>query len=71
MKIGQITSVMEGGGRVLVEFPDGSTREYGLSRGRRMLERPKVGMALAHTDQGHLKFFANLEEAHRRLASPT
>lgn len=65
MQIGVIDKVLEGGGRVIVAFPCGKTREYGLSRGRRMLEQPKVGMGLVHTDSGHLRFFGSPEEAQR------
>ena len=65
MIVGVIETVIEGGGRVTVRLPNGKTREYGLSRGRRMLERPKVGMAIAQHRNGHLRFFASLEEAER------
>lgn len=68
MQLGVIETVIEGGGRVIVRFPDGATREYGLSRGRRMLERPKEGMAMAQMDSGHLRFFASIGEAERLLA---
>lgn len=68
MLISEIETVLEGGGRVLVRTPNGKTREYGLSRGRRMLEKPKPGMAVAHMDNGHLRFFASVEEAERVLA---
>lgn len=67
MQLGVIETVIEGGGRVTVRFEDGKTREYGLSRGRRMIERPKEGMAMAQMDSGHLRFFASLDEAHRLL----
>lgn len=63
--VGVIETVIEGGGRVTVRLPDGKTREYGLSRGRRMLERPKVGMAIGQYGNGHLRFFASKEEAER------
>lgn len=68
MRLGVIESVIEGGGRIVVRFPDETTREYGLSRGRRSLERPKVGMALAHMASGQLRFFASVDEAYRLIA---
>jgi hypothetical protein len=68
MWIGEIEAIIEGGGRIVVRFPDSSTKEYGLSRGRRMLEKPKVGMAVAHTPEGNLQFFASVDEAQHRLS---
>lgn len=67
MTLGVIESVIEKGGRVTVRLPSGETREYGLSRARRLLERPKVGMAVLRTTSGELRFFASKEAADRAI----
>lgn len=67
MLIGEIKAVLEGGSRVIVSLPGGKEREYGLSRCRRMVEKPKVGMAIVQANSGHLTFFANTAEAQRSL----
>lgn len=63
MRVGEIESLVDGGSRIRVKFSCGMVREYGLSRVRRLLEQPKVGMGLAETETGRIMFFASLAVA--------
>lgn len=67
MATGTVVEVLDGGQRLMVEFPDSLTlSEIRLSRGKACVEMPTVGQLLVQEESGYIRLLPKMVEGMER-----